>query len=248
MLTAFLLQCSDSRHENTDFNKFAVCKRVGTLGTRRAGEHRSSLGARSQSRRSPRTPKLLDTHCLSRRELLMCTSPESGSTQRPRVSAYTSQRAMLSSDKKAFTPAEFNDLLVRCNESPRDERKILRCLKYSFSVVSARLLGRDQRLVAVVRSVSDGAMNATLWDVLVDPNLPNPLLMRLNIIRRMLDDLNRSIPLCSVAIIAPDELVPFYEKECNFVTEPNGIQAMVLARWPENLDQLEPIEVEDDEA
>ncbi|BAM80634.1 hypothetical protein, conserved [Cyanidioschyzon merolae strain 10D] len=176
---------------------------------------------------------------------LLCANSEPSSTGRPRVTPYPSQRAIFSNDKKAFTPAELNDLFVRCNEPPRDERKILRCLKYSFSVVSARLLGKDQRLVAFVRSISDGVMNATLWDVLVDPNLPNPAVMRRNIIRRMLDDLSRDIPLCSVAMIAPEDLVIFYEKECGFVAEPNGIRAMRLVRWPENLDELDPIETED---
>jgi hypothetical protein len=245
MLTAFLVHCSGFNPAGDALYRIELHQGAKRFLLHRVRRSRVNPSTHWKVSVPAKTFESLRKTRLGLHGLSSCTSPEPGPAERPRVTTYTSQRALLSSDKKAFTPTEFNDLLVRCNEPPRDERKILRCLKYSFSVVSARLLGQDKRLVAVVRSVSDGVMNATLWDVLVDPNLPNPALMRRNIVRRMLDDLSRDIPLCSVAMIAPDELVPFYEKECNFVTEPNGIRAMVLVRWPENLDELGPIELED---
>ena len=162
---------------------------------------------------------------------------ETSAGDRPRVPKYRSQRALVTSGSgKSLSVAEFNDLLRRCGEPERDPRKLATSLQHTFWVSLARLLRGEQPLVALARCISDGALNVTLVDVLVDPALPDPDTMRRNVLRRLLQDVRRRVPSCSVAVAVPEEQVQFYET-LEFVAEPSGIQAMGFDALPDNIEQ-----------
>ncbi|KAK4538265.1 hypothetical protein CDCA_CDCA16G4290 [Cyanidium caldarium] len=162
---------------------------------------------------------------------------ETSAGDRPRVPKYRSQRALVTSGSgKSVSVTEFNDLLRRCGEPERDPRKLATSLEHTFWVSLARLLRGEQPLVALARCISDGALNVTLVDVLVDPALPDPDTMRRNVLRRLLEDVRRRLPSCSVAVVVPDEQVAFYE-ELKFVAEPCGIKAMSFEAVPDDIEQ-----------
>ena len=55
---------------------------------------------------------------------------------------------------------------------PRDEAKWARAIEGSYLLVNAKLL-KTGELVAFARATSDQALNGTVWDVVVDPTLPD---------------------------------------------------------------------------
>lgn len=55
---------------------------------------------------------------------------------------------------------------------PRDEAKWARAIEGSYLLVHAKLLATGD-LVAFARATSDQALNGTVWDVVVDPSLPD---------------------------------------------------------------------------
>lgn len=65
-------------------------------------------------------------------------------------------------------------LCEKVNWPRRDQHKVEAALKNSFLVSSITLeipgcAAEDRRLIGTARCTSDGAFNATIWDVMVDP-------------------------------------------------------------------------------
>jgi len=54
----------------------------------------------------------------------------------------------------------------------KDEKQLETALKMSFSIATARLVSGG-KLVAFALASSDESLNATIWDVVVDPQLPD---------------------------------------------------------------------------
>lgn len=119
---------------------------------------------------------------------------------------------------------ELNQLLVLCNQPRRDLQKWAIALDHTFVCVTARLLS-DRTLVGFVRATSDESLNATVWDLLVDPLLPEPESVRQRLLDILLRELKREIPGCSVSVFAPPLEQPAL-RSLNFVPDPGGIRGM----------------------
>jgi hypothetical protein len=115
---------------------------------------------------------------------------------------------------------------------PRDVEKWGRAIKHSYVVTTARLLSTGE-LVAFARATSDRALNGTVWDVTIDPALPDVPTMARNVVVFLLKEIRRTVPTCSIAVIADPDQIRFFEG-LSFVAEPDGIVQMQLS--PEYLD------------
>lgn len=93
-------------------------------------------------------------------------------------------------------------------------------------IVSARLLSSNT-LVGFARATSDRALNGTIWDLVTDPALPDRPVMARNVIQFLLKEIRRTVPTCSIALLADPEEVAFFEG-LDFVDSPDGIKAMTL--------------------
>ena len=123
-----------------------------------------------------------------------------------------------------LNPAEINDLAYRCGQPMRPEERLAIALSHSYCCITARLLA-DETLVGFVRAVSDGILNAPLWDLWVDPSLPDPRSTKGQMLDRMLRELKRDIPGCSVSAFADPEDVELLQR-LEFVVDPSGIRGM----------------------
>ncbi len=122
------------------------------------------------------------------------------------------------------TGDELNQLLVLCDQPRRNLQKWAIALDHTFVCVTARLLS-DRTLVGFVRATSDESLNATIWDLLVDPLLPEPENVRQRLLDILLRELKREIPGCSVSVFAPVPEQPAL-RALNFVPDPGGIRGM----------------------
>lgn len=132
----------------------------------------------------------------------------------------------MSADKDV-SPSEINSLLVAASKPVRDEAKWQKAIDNSYVVVHARLLGTGQ-LVGFARATSDRALNATIWDLVTDPSLPDQATMARNIISYLLRDIRRTVPTCSIALISDPDDIAFFEA-MEFVGSPDGITSMILS-------------------
>ncbi|BAD80037.1 similar to alr0113 (ycf52) [Synechococcus elongatus PCC 6301] len=122
------------------------------------------------------------------------------------------------------TGDELNQLLVLCDQPRRNLQKWAIALDHTFVCVTARLLS-DRTLIGFVRATSDESLNATIWDLLVDPLLPEPENVRQRLLDILLRELKREIPGCSVSVFAPVPEQPAL-RALNFVPDPGGIRGM----------------------
>jgi hypothetical protein len=116
--------------------------------------------------------------------------------------------------------------LLGCNLKARDVGKWRKALEHSYVVVSAKLLSTGA-LVGFARATSDRALNGTILDVVTDPGLPDRPTMARNIITFLLKEIRRTVPTCSIALLADPDQVRFFEG-LDFVDSPDGIKAMSL--------------------
>jgi hypothetical protein len=93
-------------------------------------------------------------------------------------------------------------------------------------VVSAKLLSTGA-LVGFARATSDRALNGTILDVITDPGLPDRPTMTRNMVVFLLKEIRRTVPTCSIALLAEPDQVRFFEG-LDFVDSPDGIKAMGL--------------------
>ncbi len=82
-----------------------------------------------------------------------------------------------------------------------------------------------------VRSTSDQALNANLWDLLVDPDDPDPSELLAVLLHTALGRLRRELAGCSISVSAPPEAIQHLEA-LGFVVDPGGIRAMGLTLRP----------------
>ncbi|KAA8494460.1 putative N-acetyltransferase ycf52 [Porphyridium purpureum] len=146
--------------------------------------------------------------------------------ERPNVGKLKSQRCVVSSRKSDVTPEEINGLFERAGKKPRDPERWKIAIKHSYCVVSAKLFS-DGSLAGFARATSDMSLNATIWDVVVDPALPNPAALQQNVVSYLLREIRSGLPGCSVALISPEKDIALFQK-LDFVPDPDGITAMVL--------------------
>jgi hypothetical protein len=121
---------------------------------------------------------------------------------------------------------EFNQLLNQASLPQRDSQKLLCALSHSLICVTARLI-KGQDLVGFVRVSGDGIFNATIWDFVVDPQLPDPQAVKMLLLERLKREIRRSISHCSISIFAcRQDLALFHQAD--FSEDEKGVRAMIL--------------------
>nr|QUE28381.1 Ycf52 [Porphyrostromium japonicum] len=120
-----------------------------------------------------------------------------------------------------------NDLEKLCDSVGwirRPLRKVKIAIKNSFLIVSLfRDIDGSKYLVGFARATSDYAFNATIWDVVVHPDLQGQGLGSIlvyEIIKKL-----RYHEISTITLFADPEVVVFY-KNLGFVSDPNGIKGM----------------------
>ncbi|MFM7674996.1 MAG: N-acetyltransferase [Synechococcus sp.] len=127
------------------------------------------------------------------------------------------------------SPEEANRLLRVCGESPRSDERWQRAIACSGWHLGIRT--PEGLLVGFVRSTSDQALNANLWDLLVDPADPDPNEILAVLLHTALGRLRRELAGCSISVSAPPEAIQHLEA-LGFVVDPGGIRAMGLTLRP----------------
>nr|QUE29496.1 Ycf52 [Erythrotrichia foliiformis] len=129
----------------------------------------------------------------------------------------------LSTDKNI----DLNDLEKLCDSVGwirRPLRKVKIAIKNSFLIVSLfQNINGKKCLVGFARATSDYAFNATIWDVVVHPDLQGQGLGSIlvyEIIKKL-----RYHEISTITLFADPEVVVFY-KNLGFVPDPNGIKGM----------------------
>lgn len=106
----------------------------------------------------------------------------------------------------------------------RPLRKVRKALEFSFLVGSLwQERGHNRRLVGFARATSDHAFNATLWDVVIHPELQGKGLGK-TLMRQMIRELRRE-EISNITLFADPHVVTFYE-ELGFQPDPEGIKGM----------------------
>nr|QUE30073.1 Ycf52 [Porphyrostromium boryanum] len=120
-----------------------------------------------------------------------------------------------------------NDLEKLCDSVGwirRPLRKVKTAIQNSFLIVSLfRDINGNKCLVGFARATSDYAFNATIWDVVVHPDLQGQGLGSIlvyEIIKKL-----RYHEISTITLFADPEVVVFY-KNLGFVSDPNGIKGM----------------------
>nr|QUE29692.1 Ycf52 [Erythrotrichia carnea] len=129
----------------------------------------------------------------------------------------------LSTDKNI----DLNELEKLCDSVGwirRPLRKVKTAIENSFLVVSLfQEINGSKCLVGFARATSDHVFNATIWDVVVHPELQGQGLGSIlvyEIIKKL-----RYHEISTITLFADPEVIAFY-KNLGFMTDPNGIKGM----------------------
>ena len=119
---------------------------------------------------------------------------------------------------------ELEELCDRVGWARRPLRKVKKAIHHSFLVVSMwEVRGKKKRLIGFARATSDYAFNATIWDVVVDPNFQNrglgKAMMKYTIAQL------RNADISNITLFADPQVVDFYRR-LGFILDPEGIKGM----------------------
>ena len=119
---------------------------------------------------------------------------------------------------------ELEELCDRVGWARRPLRKVKKAMQHSFLVVSMwEVRGKKKHLIGFARATSDCAFNATIWDVVVDPNFQNrglgKAMMKYTIAQL------RNADISNITLFADPQVVDFYRR-LGFVLDPEGIKGM----------------------
>lgn len=126
-------------------------------------------------------------------------------------------------------PVDVDDvqaLLERCGAPVRPVARLALALERSNW--SVRVRDADDQLVGFLRITSDGALNANLWDLAVDPDVDSHQTVLTVLIHSAVSRLRRELTGCSISLAAPPDTLDVLENQ-GFLVDPNGIRAMGLA-------------------
>ena len=119
---------------------------------------------------------------------------------------------------------ELEELCDSVGWARRHIRKVKKAIECSFLVVTMwEIKGNRRRLVGFARATSDHAFNATVWDVVIHPNLQSKGLgkaLMQYIIRKL-----RHSDISNITLFADPQVVDFYRR-LGFVLDPEGIKGM----------------------
>lgn len=119
---------------------------------------------------------------------------------------------------------ELEELCDRVGWARRPLRKVKKAINHSFLVISMwETKGKKKRLIGFARATSDHAFNATIWDVVVDPNYQNRGLGKA-LMQYTIQQL-RSADISNITLFADPQVVDFYRR-LGFMVDPEGIKGM----------------------
>ena len=119
---------------------------------------------------------------------------------------------------------ELEELCDIVGWSRRPLRKVKKALQNSFIVVSMwEARGATKRMIGFARATSDGAFNATVWDVVVHPDFQGQRLGKA-MMKFMIDKI-RAQDISNITLFADAHVVGFYNG-MGFVEDPEGIKGM----------------------
>ena len=155
------------------------------------------------------------TNTLSHNELSKYYGPNSFE-----FSLKEKEEIFVCSKYKEFDLIELDQLLQTVGWSRRPIRRVKRALEFSILVVG--LWRHDEkfpRLVGFARCTGDGVIEATIWDVAVNP-VYQGLGLGKELMNYILKELKK-IGISKVTLFADAEVVSFYKKQ-GWVLEPKG--------------------------
>ncbi|MDJ0572703.1 MAG: GNAT family N-acetyltransferase [Pleurocapsa sp. MO_192.B19] len=142
-------------------------------------------------------------------------NPNSQSIAQPQISFST---------ERDLDIYELEELCDRVGWARRPVRKVKKAINHSFLVVSMwEVQGKKRRLIGFARATSDHAFNATIWDVVVDPNFQGRGLGKA-MMKYMISQL-RSEDISNITLFADPQVVTFYQR-LGFILDPEGIKGM----------------------
>lgn len=145
-------------------------------------------------------------------------------SQMPRISTTSSNGRIFFSTDRDIDLYELEELCNAVGWSRRPLRKVKKAIQYSFLVVSVwEMRGSRRRLVGFARATSDHAFNATLWDVVVHPDLQGRGLGKA-LIKYIIKKL-RSEDISNITLFSDPHVVDFYHN-LGFMSDPEGIKGM----------------------
>ena len=130
------------------------------------------------------------------------------------------EETFVCSKYKQFDLIELDQLLQTVGWSRRPIRRVKRALEFSILVVG--LWRHDEkfpRLVGFARCTGDGVLEATFWDVAINP-VYQGLGLGKELMNYILKELKK-IGISKVTLFADAEVVSFYKKQ-GWVLEPKG--------------------------
>ena len=131
-----------------------------------------------------------------------------------------SEEIFVCSKSKELDLIELDQLLQTVGWSRRPIRRVKRALDFSILVVGLwRHDDKFPRLVGFARCTGDGILEATVWDVAVNP-VYQGLGLGKEIMKYTLKEL-KSIGILKVTLFADAEVVSFYKRQ-GWILEPRG--------------------------
>lgn len=119
---------------------------------------------------------------------------------------------------------ELEELCDAVGWSRRPLRKVKKAIEHSFLVATMwQVRGNRRRLVGFARATSDHAFNATIWDVVVHPDVQGKGMGKA-LMKYVLKKL-RSEDISNVTLFADPHVVDFYQN-LGFMSDPEGIKGM----------------------
>lgn len=119
---------------------------------------------------------------------------------------------------------ELEELCDAVGWARRPLRKVRKAIDNSFIVLTLwEEFGARRRLVGFSRATSDGAFNATIWDVVVHPDYQGKGLGKA-LMKQVIKQL-RSEDISNITLYADPQVVEFYRK-LGFSADPEGIKGM----------------------
>lgn len=130
------------------------------------------------------------------------------------------------------TAADVQTLCDKVGWPRRPQAKMKTALQNSYmvSTLSVRsAAGEQEVLIGLARATSDHAFNATIWDVLMDPEYQGQGLGKALVEQMVRSLLRRNID--NITLFADAHVVDFY-KQLGFESDPEGIKGMFwYPRW-----------------
>ena len=142
----------------------------------------------------------------------------------------STQNKIFFSKDREFDLYKLEELCDAVGWCRRPMRKVKKAIEHSFVVISMwEQRGTYHRLIGFSRATSDHAFNATIWDVVVHPDVQGQGLGKA-LMKHTIRELRRA-DISNITLFADPHVVSFY-RQLGFMPDPEGIKGMF---WYPNL-------------